>query len=234
MANRVFFANEVNTDLIDFDEKNGYQNGDWSRPILYEGFELVVQLNDAKILFGILNYKNPQNPVREKVSTGICMEKKEAQPFLHLVNELEKLVDQCFGGNGCEFISSVKRSRRGERHLRVKMPVGFGRAQFDVFHNAAKKQAMSVAELKEEFYHGREVNIMLALNPVWCSGFKFGVSWRLEAVEMTAPVFREGRPKKASIKRSLIRSQRRRPSVEQEENGEDGKPADTSDAKQEA
>lgn len=215
----VYYPNEIDTNELVYADRCVYDNGDWSQAIYYGGEELTLQLCNAKCLFGVLSYKNPQanNLSPPKYSTGVCLDQlnSSVQSFKTLCETIEDIVADYYKGAGT-FVSSIKVNKRGESHLRIKLPVRYEQPQFGIYYNSQKISA-TFEELKNELYHGREINIMLSLNPVWCSGSKFGVSWKLVAIEFLAKRFRNDKQdKKLFPLKSLTRTNRH--NVEEKKN----------------
>ena len=190
----VLFPSEVSLQEFDLGEHTAYDNGDWSQPLYHNGQELVVQLNGCRDLFGVLEYSNPTGQSRvQKFSTGVCMTNSNpsVKTFYMFTQELESMVRAEFGKPYLKFIPIIKENKKGEKHLRVKLPYKYNTIQFEIYVNG-KKENWSIDKLKDNLVHGRLMNVILALNPVWNSGGKFGISYRLCAIDFTSKTFREG------------------------------------------
>lgn len=189
----VYFSQEVSSNDIEFGAKVFFNGGrDWSRNVFYYNDVLTLQISSVKNLFGVVSYVNPQPYARgiSKYSTGFCLKPNNpyVASFVQLLGGLESNVRARFANCGT-FVSTVKVNARGEKHLRVKLPVRNNRLQFGVFYNGQKISA-TLEEFQSELYHGREVNVMLSLRSVWCSGGKYGLSWKLDSIEFTTRNFR--------------------------------------------
>jgi len=189
----VLYPSEISLNDLELGEKNDHVNGDFSRPIYHNGEALVIQLSNAIDLFGVLDYRNPNGQTQNaKFSTGICMSNSNpvTKHFVQLVENLEKMVIDEFAQPEWEFVSTIKSNRKGERHLRVKLPFKYNTMQFEMYNNK-QKVYMDMQQLRMELVHGRSIDVILQLNPVWCSGKKFGISWKLCAVDFHTKQFRK-------------------------------------------
>jgi len=154
-----------------------------------------VQLNNVKTLFGVMTYQSPtlingKHPVA-KFSTGICLcqDNEHITQFNQLNAKLEQLIQTKYQNSTHQFVSCAKKNLKGEVHLRVKLPTKGGFPQFDLIVDGVKSSPTK-PELDRKLYHGRKANVLLKLNPLWSSGNKYGISWRLVTIELIKNEFR--------------------------------------------
>lgn len=190
----VFYPNEIDVSDLMYSKRIEYKNGDWSEPILYDHQPLTLQLMNVKCLFGILNYSNPQQSSQNKppkFSTAICLDQdnQSVRDMVEFITRIEGDIASFYRHKNLNFVSTIKTNKKKERHLRIKLPVRNKQLQFNVYCNK-RKVSFDVYDLEQELFHGREINIMIQLNAVWCSGGKVGVSWKLVAIEFTNKQFR--------------------------------------------
>lgn len=190
---RTLFPHEVVLENLTQGNKYEYPNKDWSQPIYYNNTRLYVQINDAKTLFGVMSYNNPQasQDAQTRFSTGMCLDQNNQQikDFITLNTKIESMVKAMQTNTQSEFITTMKTNPKGEKHLRLKLPVRSGVPQFDVLID---KQRVNVDRptLESKLHHGRVVNLIIGLNAVWHSGNKYGISWRVVAIEFSTTQFR--------------------------------------------
>jgi len=190
----VYYPTEIDFKGFEYGARVEYPNKDWSMPIYYYGEELTLQICKCKNLFGVMSYKNPQASAMSmpRYSTGICLDQnsKYVKSFVKVCAGIEDMVcDVISKHDQAQFVSTIKKNNRNESHLRIKLPVRYNQPQFGIYYNG-NKISTTLDELREELYHGREINIMLTLASVWCSGKKCGISWRLAGIEFIAKNFR--------------------------------------------
>lgn len=189
----VLYPSEVSLNDLELGTSNDHIDGDFSVPIYHCGEPLVIQLSNCIDLFGVLGYRNPtghSNTIR--YSTGICMSNSNPtiRHFAQIVRELEKMVKHEFAQKDWTFISTIKANKKGEKHLRVKLPFKYNAMQFEVYNNK-KRIFVDINVLKEALTHGRTIDVILQLNPVWCSGKKYGISWKMCAIDFQQKQFRQ-------------------------------------------
>lgn len=192
----VLYPAEICLHDLELGEKNDHVNGDFSRPIYHCGEPLVVQLSSCIDLFGVLDYHNPSGQAQSvKYSTGICLSSSNPviKNFVRILESLESMVEDEFKQDGWEFVSTIKVNRKGEKHLRVKLPFKYNAMQFEIYNNK-QKTWMDINKLKRELTHGRTIDVILQLNPVWNSGKKYGISWKLCAIDFQSKQFRRTFP----------------------------------------
>lgn len=191
----VYFPSEINLTQISLGKETSYNKTDWSRLIHYGGGDLTIQLNEAKILFGLLSYSDPQK-ARGKESTGICMDAKTKGTieFREMCENLEKKMVTLYSKtNNHQFVSCLKTNKMKDTHLRVKVPFKYNSPKFAVFINR-DKTLVKKEDMKTVIAHGMIADVLLCLNPLWSSGGKFGISWKLAGIAVTIPDLREPPP----------------------------------------
>lgn len=207
----VLYPAEISLNHLELGCKSEHLDGDFSRPILHQGEPLVVQLSNCTDLFGVLEYTNPTGRSRiTKYSTGVCLSNNapNIKHFLAVLQELERMVQDEFQRDGWEFISTIKENKKGEKHLRVKLPFRWNAMQFEIYNNK-QKTWMNLNRLRQELTHGRIIDVILQLNPIWNSGKKYGISWKLCAIDFHGKEFRREQPQVAYTEEKPKPSRRR-------------------------
>lgn len=191
--NNVYFASEIDATKFGLGPvKHHNNNTDTSTPMLIGGRPIVVQMDDVKMLFGVMSYQTPQaGHVRR--STAICAQADELPK--DECDFLQKLEAWVKGNHGLldnpTFYSTVKASANGESHIRVKIPgTRNERANITLYVNEREYHKPAFETLATYLEHNTKASVIIELGDVWCSGGKFGVSWKLKSIAISTPLFR--------------------------------------------
>jgi hypothetical protein len=163
-----------------------HPGGDWSKTLQYEGNELCIRINNARLIFGIVEYSNPsgQTQISKRYSTALCLDhlSHDTQRLGALILAIEEIAKQELDDKEFNFISTVKVNSKEESSVRIKVPIRNSNVlMFSVYINGTK-QMITFDDLKKLIYHDMIVDVIVSLGALWCSGGKYGISWKLKAV----------------------------------------------------
>ena len=168
--------------------RSNFHNDGFSSAFIYDGEPLCVQLPLTRCVFGLITYTNPQNIMKRRVSTGLCMDgvsdlDKYVHNFMTFVDSFARTCS--ISGSVFEFVPCVKVNKRGQSHLRIKIPqCDRGDANIELYLNGKFIVNPSLVELTNWISHDRKIEVIIQLCPLWYSGSKCGVSWKLKCLKV--------------------------------------------------
>lgn len=199
----VYFPNNLIDSELTFGERKQHSHTEWSRTASVNDGICRVQVQKVKVLFGVMSYKDPntKEDAPARYSTAICMSEKggDAEELKKIIEKFEDEVQKKYGQKDLKFLSTIKTNDKGLSHLRIKIP-----PTIQVYNEDSELTEMGINDLKKRCVHGIYVDMILQLNYVWCSGNKYGVSWKLYAIKIPPTIQEE--LKKVPPPKIMVRS----------------------------
>lgn len=191
------FPTEIDTTKMTCGEKtdrtgnNTEESGDYSIPVYHDGKSLFLQVDDVRIVFGLLTYSNPQNN-NTRYSTGIDADDKKFRYVMDVMEQIEEWVnDAPLIPLGTTYFSFIRTNANKQSHIRVKVPgTRNNRLNCMLYVNEREYCKPHVDTFKQYIEHNTRASAILKLNDVWCCAEKFGVSWCLDSIRITTNGFR--------------------------------------------
>lgn len=184
---KVYFPEQVNANEIQTVEKKGRGKKAWSIPLTYYGQPLNVQIERSKLVFGLSKYKNPGKE-EVRYSIQFSMEGEANKNMLSLIVDVDDIGKSSHEGEGLEYFSALRTNYNKPEFppfLRVKVDSDGDKLIMDMYdENDKEYNNPSIALCEELIEHGREAIAIIQLNPIWCVGGKFGVSWKLKGLKL--------------------------------------------------
>lgn len=192
----VYLAPEVNLRQFDFGETQMKNEHDYCKVIRYRGKPFRLQTDWMTVTFGLMRYENQQVGMTNYSTALTFFDGDETE---RMITDLETAVLEEVGEKepNKEFYSTIRPGKnKFKPHLRVKIKNSGKTLNLTVDCGGDTIINPTDFELDSLLTHGRRARCILHLNPLWVSGSRFGISWRLVRIQLEKemPDFREDYP----------------------------------------
>lgn len=175
-------------------QRGGTNGDDFSMPIKYDGRPLFLQLNDVRIVFGLMSYTTPQGNY-QRFSTGICadyMDDLTVDCFEQIEQWVKERAPQSDeGGVEKKYFSFIRTNQHGRKHIRVKVPsTRNDRLNLMMYVNDREYCKPRTNTFTQYIEHNTIANVIIKLGGLWSSGDKYGVSFTLDSIIIQPRQFR--------------------------------------------
>jgi hypothetical protein len=163
----------------------------WSRPIMYNGRELEIQLPVMSTTFevGTFHRKNDPQP-----QYSLCLTIDDNQPkvkefhdFIKKLNaNVKDLCNKDFNKEKiqCQFNNRIKQKKvEYKPYFQIKLISNRTRFKFQAMLNE-KEFTPTIDAFKEKIKTGTKVECIIQLNPIWKWRNEFGISFQLKAINI--------------------------------------------------
>lgn len=163
----------------------------------YKGRRCLIETPIATAVFGIKGYKTPGSKT-QKYSLHISLghgNVSDMEDFRHLLHKLDdwaaaqyKWATNLDDKSGHTYWSPIRRGGSKSKKpmsLRIKIPCYHQRCNIDLYSARGKCiKNPSIDQVRSMLPHKTQVRCIMAVNPIWTAGKKYGISYKLLKVKV--------------------------------------------------
>lgn len=161
----------------------------------FRGKRCMIETPIATAVFGIKAYKNPGSKIIKhslhiSLGTNGSEEMEEFKNLLYKLDEWAKAKNKEIGKHANDiYWSPIRKSSNKDMKppsLRIKIPCYNKKANIDIYTTKQKCiKSPSIDLVKRLVPHRTQVKCIIAINPIWRAGKKYGISYKLLKLKIT-------------------------------------------------
>lgn len=181
------YANEIYFNKFNLKAKVFRGDSQWSAEINYDDKPLIIQTPVVTSAYDLKGYKYA-NKSQEKFNINVLFDStiEGTDELMNVIKELDKMTNQSVKEDEGDrekkykFKPSLIQPKK-ENHLprlKCKLVSNSWKFKFEAYVNENPIKP-TIKQMKKLIKRGTKMELNIKLNPIWCSGTEYGISWQI-------------------------------------------------------